>query len=70
MVGHTLNYTVLKPEVNWTDGSWDTAIFVSPPHVAVQTHCQHVNLIYFTWYATHGLPSTSTCTTPYVQLGC
>ena len=37
------------------------------------THCQNVNLFhstYFSWYATHGLPSASSCTTPYLQLGC
>ena len=35
------------------------------------THCQNVHLfVYFTWYGTHGLPSASTCTTPYVRLGC
>ena len=66
----TLSYTVSKSEVNWTDGSQDTADFVSPPPVAVQTHCQNVSLIYFTGYTTHGLPGTSSCTTPYVQLGC
>ena len=38
--------------------------------IAVAFHW-HVNLlIYFTWIATHGLPSVSTCTTPYIQLGC
>ena len=30
VVGHTLSYTVSKFGVNQTDGSWDTAIFVSP----------------------------------------
>ena len=31
MVGHTLMYTLSKFEVNRTNGSWDTAIFVSYP---------------------------------------
>ena len=31
VVGHTLMYTLSKFEVKWTDGSWDTAIFVSYP---------------------------------------
>ena len=73
MVGHTLRYTVSKFGVNWTNSSWGTAIFVPPPPVAVQTHCQNVYLfqsICFTRYATHGLPGTSSCTTPYIQLGC
>ena len=73
VVGHTLRYILSKFGVNQTDGSWDTALFVSPPPVTVQMHCQNVNLFhstYFTWYATHGLPSTSICTTPYMQLGC
>ena len=72
MVGCTLRYTVSKLGVNQTDSFWDTAIFVPPPSVAIQTDCQNVNLthsIYF-WYATHGLPGTSSCTTPYIQLGC
>ena len=30
-VGHTLSYILSQFEVNWTDGSWDTAIFVSYP---------------------------------------
>ena len=53
------------------------AIFGAPVHtpiaVAVQTHCQYVYLfkfICFTRYATHGLPGTSSCTAPYIQLGC
>ena len=69
----TPSYTVSKVGVNQTDNSWDTAIFVSHPPVAVavQTHCHDVNLlICFIRYATHGLPGTSSCTTPYVQLGC
>ena len=71
-VGHIPSYTVSKFGVNQTNSYHDTAIFVSPAPVAVQTHCQNVNLfhsIYF-WYATHGLPSASSCTTPYIQLGC
>ena len=32
VVGHTLIYTVFKFELNWTDGFWDTAIFVSSPY--------------------------------------
>ena len=43
--------------------------FCTPPVAVIQ----NVNLfhsIYFTWYATHGLPSASSCTTPYLQLGC
>ena len=45
--------------------------FLYPHPIAVQTHCQNVNLlICFTRYTTHGLPSTSSCTTPYIQLGC
>ena len=71
VVGHTPSYTVYKFGVNQINGSRDTAIFVSPPPVAVQTHCQNVNLlICFTRYATHGLPGASSCTTPYKQLGC
>ena len=72
VVGHTLRYTVSKFGGNWTNGSQDTAIFVPPPSVAIQTHCQNVNLshsIYF-WYTTHGLPGASSCTTPYIQLSC
>ena len=52
----------------WFQSYW---WFCTPP-VAIQTHCQNVNLfhsIYF-WYATHGLPGASSCTTPYIQLGC
>ena len=52
----------------WFQSYWQ---FCTPP-VAVQTYCQNVNLfhsIYF-WYATHGLPGASSCTTPYVQLCC
>ena len=73
MVGHTLRYTVSKFGVNWTNSSWDTAIFVPPTPVAVQTHYQNIYLFWpvcFTRCATHGLPGTSSCTTPYVQLGC
>ena len=33
VVGHTLSYIVSKFGVNWTDGFWDTAIFVSYPPV-------------------------------------
>ena len=67
---HTPSYTVSTFGVNQTNGSQDTAIFVSPPPVAVQTHCHNVNLpICFTRYATHGLPGTSSCTTSYIQLG-
>ena len=35
VVGNTHSYTVSKFGVNWTNGSWDTAIFISPPPVAV-----------------------------------
>ena len=37
------------------------------------THCHNVYLFQFvclTRYTTHGLPGASSCTTPYVQLGC
>ena len=71
MVGHTPSYIVSKFGVNQTNGSQDKAIFVSPPPVAVQTHCHNVNLlICFTRHATHDLPGTSSCTTSYIQLGC
>ena len=51
----------------WFQSYWQ---FCTPPvAVAVQTHCENVNLlICFTRYATHGLPGTSSCTTPYIQL--
>ena len=70
-VEHTPSYTVYKFGVIQTNSSQDTAIFVSPTPVAVQTHWQNVNLLVcFTRYATNGLPSVSSCTTPYIQLGC
>ena len=67
-----VTYTVSKFGVIQTDSSQDTADFVSLPPVAVHTH-NNDNLFhsaYFTWYATHGLPSASSCTTPYNKLGC
>ena len=52
----------------------ETLIILSTPiAVAVQTHCHNVYLfqsICFTGYTTHGLPGASSCTTPYIQLGC
>ena len=73
VVGHILGYTASKFDVNQTNSSWDGAIFVPPPPVAVQTHCQNVYLFWsvcFTRCATNGQPWTSSCTTPYIQLGC
>ena len=57
----------------WSQSNWQFKRywqFCTPP-VAVQTHCQNVNLLVsINRYATHGLPGASSCTTPYIQLGC
>ena len=67
MVGITPSYTVSKVEVNWTKSSQVINIFVTP--IAVAVHQNVYLFIYFTWYATYGLPSASSCTTSYLQLG-
>ena len=72
VIGHTLSYTVWKIEANLANSSRVIGNFVHPCSCSCSdTHCQNVNLfhsIYF-WYATHGLPTASSCTTPYIQLG-
>ena len=73
-------HSQLYPVQVWSQSDW---WFLRYSHFCILTpcscscscsntlpECQPLPLCYFTWYATHGLPSASSCTTPYIQLGC
>ena len=56
VVGHTFIYILSKFEVNWTDGSQVTAIFVSSPCFSWSDHYQTIQ------YLKHGLRTNPTTT--------